>query len=225
MYGDLTGDGVPEAVLQIRCVGYRSDALMDQSGSQLLVVTMRSDHSLVGLGYVGVRHAEYPWYTVDDQKLFVQLKYDHSTPSSRAQLRRHGLRAGLLLGRYGFPAHRGAPNLNFRGQKDANGSRGRLASILRGDEVRCPAATVSFTFGEATENGVVYAQGRTIIEPVDLDGDHNDELIAGIGCRSLGYDAVSIYVFGQGETSLFARGRWPTTAPLTSWRSGSTRAR
>jgi hypothetical protein len=201
IYGDLTGDGAPEAVLAIRCVTSQPDGMMPEEGSQLLVVTMRPDRSLVGLGYVGIVHAQYPSFKVDSQKLYVQLRYDHSSENSFGHsaddtaftqvYRWDGTAFQRIAGR--------ASNLNFMGQKDANGSRVRLATILRGADVVCPSAMVSFTFGEATAGAYTLTQGG-IVEPVDLDRDGNDELIAGIGCRGPGYQATSVYVFGQGDT-------------------------
>ena len=204
IYGDLTGDGQPEAVLEIRCAD-SPDGSMPVQGSQLLVVTMRPDHSLVGLDYVGVMSAEYLDFAVDNGALRLRLRYDHSTWSSFGsgsddtaftQVYRWDGAAFVRTGGR-------ESNLNYRGQKDAYGSKVKLVSILREGAVVCPAATISFGFGEATAGEYTYSQGGKAggdPGPVDLDGDGNDEYIAIVGCTGPGYDATSVYVFGQGDT-------------------------
>lgn len=210
VYGDLTGDGQPEAILPIRCVGTQPDGMMPEEGSQLLVVQQLADHSLVGLGYVGVINAQYPTYKVDDNRLYVKLRYHHSSANSfgfsyldtgftqvwqwdGAAFHRIGGRAG---------------NLNYSGQKASSGSPIRLATIMRGDAVACPGGVVTFGLepttidGHTINSGGDYGIGDGVTEIVtDLNGDGDDELIVPIGCAGATYPAsASVYVLAQGET-------------------------
>jgi hypothetical protein len=202
-YGDLTGDGVPEAVVEIRCWKYDLDS---PGGGRLLVVTMRPDHTLAGLAYVGHAGARYLDVRVTNGLLRVKMGYHYVWPDSADYgpedpgftqvLRWNGEVFDLVAGR--------ADTLAFSGQLDARtgsvgGSPVRLPAILRDGVAVCPAARVAFAHSQATVGDIEYGQSRDVL-PYDLDGDGDDELIAGIFCFGPDYYAKSVYVFGQGDT-------------------------
>jgi hypothetical protein len=69
-YGDLTGDGRPEAVLGGACLASNEDSGDGQG--QLLVVTRVGDR-LVALGWVGPRGGLYPGFWVRDRALYADV--------------------------------------------------------------------------------------------------------------------------------------------------------
>ncbi len=209
-YGDLTGDGRPEAVLAIRC-SREPGGFSEQENRQLLVVQMLPDHTLQGLQFVGTVHANYPSFHVDDELLYVQLRYNHAAEGSYGGnfwdtaftqvFQWNGASFRQIAGRT-------AP-LNFTGSHDGYGVVTQLAEILSPTgEVLCPAAPVPFAFAPFTVDGFVYDLSTDIgrhggAEKVDVDADGNEELVVGVRCTGPGYDAVSIYVLTQ-ETNRFA---------------------
>jgi hypothetical protein len=74
-YGDLTGDGRPEAVLSVSCFADPEDSGDGQG--QLLIVTRRSDR-LVGLAWVGPRGGLYPEFWVSDGQLLADVHPWHT---------------------------------------------------------------------------------------------------------------------------------------------------
>jgi hypothetical protein len=72
VYGDLTGDGRPEAVLHVSCLLSQEDS--GDGRGQLLVVTRDPDGTLRGLGWVGPRGAFYPGFWVADGTVYVDAK-------------------------------------------------------------------------------------------------------------------------------------------------------
>jgi hypothetical protein len=73
-YGDLTGDGRPEAALHVECLGEGGSG--DGQG-QLLVVTRESDGTLRGLAWVGPRGALYPAFWIADGTLYAEARPWH----------------------------------------------------------------------------------------------------------------------------------------------------
>jgi hypothetical protein len=105
--GDLTGDPQPEALLHVRCSEF-PDGSMQEKGAQLLAVTMREDHSLVGLGYVGQVHAQYPSFRIAEGQVVAQLRYQ-VIDRSRRDIRGTTWRTRVHLGRTRIQAG-GRPN-------------------------------------------------------------------------------------------------------------------
>jgi hypothetical protein len=81
-YGDLTGDGSPEAVVAVFCGRGPNDG-GDGSGN-LLVITWR-DGAWTGLGYVGPVGENYPAARVSGQRLIatIQQRYGANTVQER----------------------------------------------------------------------------------------------------------------------------------------------
>jgi len=210
VYGDVTGDGQPEAVLPVRCTAFE-DGMMPEQGSQLLVVQQQADRSLRGLGFLGVVHAKYPAYRVEDGKVYVKLSYHHASWGSFGynhldtgftQVFRWDGTAFLRIG--GRPG-----NLNYRGQKADSGSPVRLADLMRGSEVACPGGVVRrgpdpATIGAFAFDGAGFGGEEIEDLAVDINQDGDDELIVAVSCAGPGYPASgSVYVFGQGDTMFF----------------------
>ncbi len=205
-YGDLTGDGQPEAVLLVRCA-YGAAGFSDYDGQRLLVVRMRPDRSLEGLGFVGTRSAEFPSFRVsDDGLLRVQLRYNWITENSTTftswdtafiqVFRWNGSSFVRISGR--------TEPLNFTGASAGYGVPTQLADILAPTgEVLCPAALVPFGLVERSGqpwhvDGYDYSLGSAMAARLDVDSDGNEELVVPIRCSGPGYDAVSLYVLAQG---------------------------
>ncbi len=202
-YGDLTGDGRPEAVLAIRCSVFPDGSAMEQEGAQILVVTMRPDHSLVGLQFVGTVHAEYPSFHVDGGRLYVQMRYNHASANSWGSSYLDAAFTQVYLwngASFALIAGRTSP-LNFTGAHNGYGVPSQLADILSSDgQVLCPAALVPFAYAPFSKGGYVYGGpgGRQEARPVDVDGDGNEEIVVAVNCAGPDYDAVSLYVLTQG---------------------------
>ena len=136
-YGDLTGDGRPEAVLHVRCATSATGGFMVDEGAQLLVVTLRADHSLAGLAYVGPIHAKYVSASIMDHQLVAKVQYSHVSPESWS----YSAFDVAYSGHYAWNGSaftqvsgRKAP-LVFVPQKDAPGSPVHLLTIMRGAAV------------------------------------------------------------------------------------------
>lgn len=69
-FGDLTGDGRAEAVVEASCAT-SAEGLTSGHGQQLLVVTRADDGTLVGLGWAGPPSAEFLSYWVSDRRLLI----------------------------------------------------------------------------------------------------------------------------------------------------------
>ena len=225
VFGDVTGDGQPEAIVRVQCLRGPKE-WSEHQGEQLLVVRMLPDHSLDGLGFVGTRGAEFPSVSVDDEGLLhVQMRYNWITPNSFAfsfwdtaftqVLRWNGSSFGRVSGR--------ADPLNFTGASSGYGVPTQLADILSpSGEVLCPAALVPFGLVERGSepwhvDGYDYSVGEwsSATAKLDVDGDGNEELVVPIRCTGPGYDEVSLYVLAQGTDRFLAidvpvanDGRW-----------------
>jgi hypothetical protein len=201
VYGDLTRDGQPEVVLAIRCGGLYPGASIGQMGAQLLAVTMRPDHSLVGLQFVGTPSAQYPSFHVDGGLLYVQMRYNHASANGYGGTAQDTAFTQVFRwdGR-SFVKIAGRDNpLNFTGAHDGYGVVSQLADILSSDgHVLCPAALVPFAYAPFEAKGFSYGDERQRAQPVDVDGDGNEEIVVAVRCSGPGYHAVSLYVFTQG---------------------------
>jgi hypothetical protein len=207
-FGDLTGDGKPEALLHVRCTEFPSGGMGEEEGAQLLAVTMRDDYSLVGLGYVGQVHAQYPSYRIADGQVVAALRYAVINKHRRGYTRydvAHVRKYSWNGKSFSQVAGRTAP-LVLSPAKDGVSSPVQLPAILRGSAVVCPAATVRFSFGEATSGGYTYSlEGRNVAQIVDIDGDGDEELLVTVRCSGNGYDGKSVYLVGQGPDGFITR--------------------
>ncbi len=207
VFGDLTGDGAPEAVISVRC---HTRLFTSVDGVQLLVVQMLPDHSLQGLQFVGRMNATFPSYRIRDGLLHVQMRYNEANPYSWGEtwtdtaftqvLRWNGTAFDLIAGR--------SDPLNFTGAHQGYGVPTQLADILAPTgEVRCPAALVPFAFAPYTVDAHTYADdnGLALTPPqVDVDDDGNDELVVPVRCTGEGYEETSVYVLTQGTDRFLA---------------------
>lgn len=199
-YGDLTGDGEPEAVLNILCSDLPATALRNGlGGGQLLVVTMRADHSLTGLGYAGQPYAEYPSFRVENQKLLAQVWYARTHPNGASHAvyaPAHSRTYQWDGARFAQTAGRTSPLL-LMPMGQSVGSPVQLATIVRDGAPVCPGRIVQFGEHGLQTDGAVY-RVTSNIRPTDLDQDGNQELLAQVQCTSNGGTFDSLYLFGQG---------------------------
>lgn len=200
-YGDLTGDGEPEAILNILCSDLPAIALQNGlRGGQLLVVTMRADHSLVGLGYAGQPYAEYPSFRAENQKLVAQVWYEGINPnghSTAVYAPAHSRTYQWDGSRFAQTAGRTSP-LMVQASERSVGSPVQLATILRDGATVCPGRTVRFEEHGLETDGDRF-RVTSNIRPTDLDHDGNQELLAQLQCTINGATQDSLYLFGQGE--------------------------
>ncbi|WP_326559801.1 hypothetical protein [Micromonospora sp. NBC_01796] len=206
-YGDLTGDGVPEAVLNVRCGPLSAhDLRNDLPGGRLLVVTMRADHSLAGLGFAGQPGARHLSFEVADGALVAEVWYAQtergiSGPSLYAPPHSRSYRWDGA--RFVQAAGRTAPLSlisSAESEQGMTGSAVQLATIMRDGKVVCPGRTVQ----PLTRTGDQF-EATTDIRPVDLDHDGNGELLARVRCTFDGATYESLYLFGQGEQGFVTR--------------------
>jgi hypothetical protein len=100
-YGDLDGDGRPEAVLYVHCESRVEVDSGDGSG-QLLVITVRDDR-LVGLGYVGPAGQNYPAARVSGQHLTATVEQRYGNARQERTYRWNGQRFVQVAGPTAFP--------------------------------------------------------------------------------------------------------------------------
>lgn len=186
VFGDLTGDGEVEAIAQVWCSIAPPDPDIEiRPEAWLLVVGMRPDRTLYGLGYVGPAGAHYLSYRVADGELLAQLQYESETvwtinaPGHVRTYRYDGETFRQTSGRT-------EPLVLLRA-KGGIGSPVELAEIRSDDTELCPRRTIRFGGDNA------YPQVRW----VDLDSDGNQEGIVQVRCH--GVD--SLYLLGQGASA------------------------
>jgi RNA polymerase sigma-70 factor (ECF subfamily) len=188
-FGDLTGDGQPEAFLPVWCSPAADFLMKDEIGygARLLVVQMRPDHTLHGLAYVGPPGAAFLSYAAVDGNLVTQVQYESATgwsvyaPAHRRTYRWDGATFRQTAGR--------TTPLILVPSKTGQGSEVSLAEIPG----LCPPRTIRF---DAQSTQLVYASW------VDLDNDGNTEGVVQIGCAG----SDSLYLLGQGESSFMTLG-------------------
>lgn len=199
-YGDLTGDGKPEAVLNILCSDLPATALRNGlRGGQLLVVTMRADHSLAGLRYAGQPYAEYPSFKVENQKLMAQVQYGWIGSGARANAvyaPAHSRTYQWNGTEFTQVAGRTSPLL-LMSLEQSVGSPVELATILRDGAPVCPGRTARFDVHGLQIDGAMY-RVTSQIRPTDFDHDGNQELLAQVQCTDTTGSFDSLYLFGQG---------------------------
>jgi hypothetical protein len=186
VYGDLTGDGQPEAVLNVRCDSIKPDPGFDEHlniGGRLLAVAMRSDHTLAALDYVGPVGASFPTVAVQDLQIKVQVhggatdnghaSYSINTMTHARTYRWNGSRFDQTAGR--------TSALPLDDEKDKTGSPVHLAAIGRDGTTVCPAEVVRFHESQAAGAAVTYHL-QAKVQEVDVDDDGNEEMVAQVDC-------------------------------------------
>jgi hypothetical protein len=197
VFGDLTGDGNPEAVLHVRCTQSPDGNYMVDEGAKLLVVQYTDDGSVRGLGYIGPQHAQFPRYWIADGKLHVQTRYQQVSKTRWSYSRFDvGFERTFAWAGDTFRQVSGrATPLVFEPENGTVSAPIQLADIRDGDKTVCGKETLTLRSRSASVSSNTYT-----VEPyavVDLDGDGNDEVLATVRCQTADYDAASVYVFGQ----------------------------
>jgi hypothetical protein len=100
-YGDLDGDGRPEAVIYIHCESRTGVDSGDGSG-QLLAITVR-DNRLVGLGYAGPEAENYPAARISGQRLTATIEQRYGGAQQERTYRWNGQRFVQVGGPTAFP--------------------------------------------------------------------------------------------------------------------------
>ncbi|WP_020520193.1 RNA polymerase sigma factor [Catelliglobosispora koreensis] len=179
-FGDLTGDGQPEAVLQVWCsVSGDQPDTESRFGGVLLVVQLQPDRSLKGLAYVGPPGALYRSYAIIDGKIVAQVQYESEhtrTIDAPAHVRTYQWNGSIFAQTSG----RTTP-LVLLPAKVGTGSAVHLAATSD-----CPARTVRFSVEDGPQPGWTHW--------ADLDGDGNHEGITQIACNG----SESVFLLTQG---------------------------
>lgn len=182
-YGDLDGDGAPEAVLPLACAP--AEGGDDWSGNLVVVALQRAE--LTVLGYAGPLGARYSSYRVADGRLVTQVRpmHDAWAPEQRRAYEWNGTRFRQVAGYTTF--------LDLRNAEVA------MDPVPDGDA--CPGGTVRFRDGAATIGPASYQLGAgkpAAADPEaqfsDLTGDGNAELLLPIRCTSAGLTGGGLYV-------------------------------
>nr|MDT0657822.1 hypothetical protein [Micromonospora sp. DSM 115978] len=184
-YGDLTGDGLPEAVLQANCW---PDAEASGDGEGQLLVVRRDGAGLVALGWVGPRGALYVDHRVDGGVLSVDV---------RPWQEDWGHRLGMLRS-YRWDGVAFSEVAGVDGIVPAAGAPGRAVDLRPvADWMGCPPAVPTFgPDGTAIAAGVVWDLVQptgpvdTDPHPVDLTGGGEHGLLVQVGCGRFGPDRI-----------------------------------
>lgn len=189
-YGDLDGDGAPEAVLPLACAP--AEASGDWSGN--LVVVSLLGEELTVLGYAGPLGVRFSGYRVSDGRLVTQVRPMHD-PWAAEQRRTYewtGVRFVQVAG-----------HKQFVDLRDAEVALQPLTggTARGGGDPVCPGGAVRFKDGAATTGAASYRMGAG--QPVDADpeaqftdltGDGNAELLLPIRCTSGTLTGGGLYV-------------------------------
>jgi len=191
-YGDLTGDGRPEAILDGTCLGGPEDSGDGQG--QLLVVTRGGSGSLSALGWVGPRGGVYPGFWIEDGKVVADVHEWH-TPwgySLGAALSYRWQGNRFVEVDSGYPGIQPVGGEPFGPVIDLGPDNAPVATTLG-----CPGGAIrieaSDRFGigpratAAGLGGVVYSvqqpdQGLSVAHLLDLGGDGHRYLLFAIAC-------------------------------------------
>jgi hypothetical protein len=177
-YGDLTGDGRPEAVLSVSCFGAPEDSGDGQG--QLLVVTREGDR-LRALGWVGPRGGLYPEFWIENRVLYMDV-HPWLTPWE------HLLAQVQAYTWSGSQFERIFPEGRFPPLVAAGGPGPAIDFGPAAEAMGCPAETVRFSpDGTATVAGVRWDLEQPAVPDdlahwVDLEGTGTRRLLAAVTC-------------------------------------------
>jgi hypothetical protein len=101
VYGDLNGDGRPEAAFHVHCED-AVDASGDGSG-HLMVVTQRADGTLAGLGYAGPIGQNTQQLKITDGKLVATIAQRYGSSVQERTYRWNGTAFAQIAGPTSFP--------------------------------------------------------------------------------------------------------------------------
>ena len=213
VYGDLTGDGRPEAIMWGQCQQYEEDS---GDGADHLLAVTRDGNQLRALDWVGLRGSLFPDFWVEDGVLYTDIRpwhagWHYTLGSARAYRWTGGAFTEADASRY-----RGlAPNVPV----DLTPLSGRTG---------CPTPVLSFDEnGRATVDGVTLDLEQPLAPDssshlVDLDGDGVRRVLGTITCERGGanaYGTSTLVVLerrGDGWVALDAI-RLPDQTPLINW--------
>ncbi|HEU4424172.1 MAG TPA: hypothetical protein VFR67_16700 [Pilimelia sp.] len=193
-YGDLVGDGRPEAVMEFGCLAGPEDS-GDGSG-RLLVVTREPGGKLRGVAWVGQPGAIYNGLWVDQQRLYVDTTpwhtdWGYSLGEARAYAWR-GNRSAEVDVRATYPGL-----IPARGRPGTPVDLSPVAQRLRcaaGQPVPAGSALAAMRFDadwRAIVDGVTWS-ARQPLGPdelphlLDLDGDGRRRLLVSLSCGEIG---------------------------------------
>jgi hypothetical protein len=205
VYGDVTGDSRPEAVLPGWCL---TDAQDSGDGADRLLVVTRGGDGLRALGWVGPAGAYFASHWIEDGVLYADVHPHHEYWDYRVGAAQGFRWMGNSFASAGTTRYPGvAPDVPV----DLTPVAGRTG---------CPAPLLRFgADGRATADGVTFGLEQPPFSPhlVDLDGDGVRRLLVRITC---GGASPALVVLdrrdGGGFVALDAIGL-PRGEPLTDW--------
>lgn len=218
-YGDLTGDGRAEAVIEATCAP-SEEGLTSGHGGRLLVVAREPGGTLTGLVWTGPPGAAYHSYWISDQRLLI----DADPWTARAEdsfVPAPGLALSYRWDGDGLAGWEPAPEYPpmLPRDPDETGPPVRPRGAVAGG-LGCPDAELRFTFtrpgfewGAPTAAGVTYAVlgGPFQQYLFDLDRTGDRLLVTGLACtRADGTTRSGLAVFER------AGDGWQGISVLTS---------
>jgi hypothetical protein len=194
VFGDLTGDGRPEAVVWAQCLFDPQDS--GDGAGQLLVVSRQDDGALRALAWVGPRGALYPTFWVANGTLFADARPWHNDwgygMGDVLAYRWNGDRFVTVDSGYrGIQAFPGRPatSIDLRAVAGLLACPGPAGLSLAAASPPDPAPTEVVVDGYRYDfASPVYPDG--LPHWVDLAGDGDLFLLVPLVCRRDGSDAV-----------------------------------
>ncbi|MCW6006055.1 hypothetical protein K1W54_15920 [Micromonospora sp. CPCC 205371] len=212
-YGDVTGDGRPEAILSAGC---KQDEEDSGDGQGQLLVVARDGNELRALGWVGPRGSLYPEYWVEDGVVFADVHPWHD----------------------GWPYTLGAAQAyRWTGSAFAAADASRYVGLARDVPVDltpvagrtgCPTPVLRFgPDGRASADGTTFDLEQPQMPDglphlVDLEGDGERRLLVAITCGrradgGLGTSAVVVLEHSSGGFVALDAIRPPDGSSLALW--------
>jgi hypothetical protein len=241
-YGDLTGDGRAEAIVEASCA--TSDEDVDNGhGGQLLVVARADDGALAGLGWVGPSGATYLSYWIAGGRLLIDADPGTASEDDRF-MRSPGLALAYEWDGNGFagwqPAAEYPPIVPLRFGN--TGSPVRLRAVA--DGLRCQDAelrlwrSASGSGGAQTGDGSIYSVPASPGQPYLLDLDRTGDrlLVTALSCTTAnratryglavferagdGWQGISVLLSPEPDGSLPASWSLAEDQLLVDWPTG-----
>jgi hypothetical protein len=179
-YGDLDGDGRPEAVVVFVC------ALIGDAPLQALAISRHSDGSLVGLGWVGPSGGLYRELWIDDGRLYADVRpdpvFENWGYSLAAALAYQWTGSHFESVESGFPGLQ-PPAGQPEGPVIVLGSTLAAINCPGGGTLRLPAGS----WDSGVVGGLTYhfdqpEAGLNVAHLLDLAGDGHRYVVLGVAC-------------------------------------------
>jgi hypothetical protein len=203
VFGDLTGDGVNEAVLRVQCGGAEFLDPGNIAVSEHLLVVARRHGRLEGLGYLGPADARVTGFEVVSGQVHARFQ----VPATAADGYLSSMDSPTHERVYAW-AKGHLAQVDGRTQPLALRIGGRYGDVVEFAAVRkdgvtlCPAGT---DFGRTTRVRAEHRRGgpgRTAVHGIemDLDDDGNAEVLAYFSCGTVNVsiNCPSLFLLGQG---------------------------